>query len=359
MTTKRWINTKVVLEWNGQQYVKTQGEGYWYDGPMALAEESPAEGDPPGGNGNPPPTVPEWAQSIEDEGLKTAVAGFESQDKLFEAIGYEPSKAPEPKDWRDGLPDELKETAERFASAEDAIRSIQTLRKRDSQIRVPGKDATDEERAAYLKAVGVPEKPDGYEFPPLSKDQLTDEAKASRQEWSQLFHKLQVPKDMARALFDAVAADAEKQQQALIEADKAFAKEQEDKLRAEWKTDFDKNHTLANRAFDEVASRAGLNLEDLKRIETKDGRFLMDDSNMLRLFAVIGREMAEGTLGPTLTEGEIETIDEQLRDLRKQIVEAQSEGDNKRANQLYQREQRLIAKKEGSKPVVGAAGRTA
>lgn len=358
--TKRWINIRTVLEWDGQQYVRTEGEGYWYDGPMALAAEpAPGEGDPPSGNGAEPPVVPEWAQKIEDEGLKTAVAGFESQDKLFEAIGYTPPETPEPKDWREGLPDELKETADRFASREDAIRAIQALRRRDSQVRVPGKDATDAEHAAYLKAVGVPEKPEDYEFPVLPEDQMTDEVRASREGWAQLFHKLHVPKDTARALMDAVGEDVAKQQQAQIQADENFAKEQEAALRAEWKgAEFEKNKTLANRAFNEIANRAGLNLEALTKIETKDGRFLVDRAEVVRMFALIGREMAEGTLGPALSEGEMETLEEEIRSLRKQQEEAKAEGDSKRANRLYQREQELLAKQQGSRPVVGAAGRT-
>jgi hypothetical protein len=354
-----WINTRTIYEWDGTQYVKTEAEGYWYDGPIALAEGEGAEGDPnQGGNGGDPPPIPDWAAKIEDDGLKTAVAGFESQDKLFEAIGYEPPKAPEPEDWREGLPEELAEVAKRFTSKEDALRAVVDLRKRESQIRVPGKDATDAEKTAYLKAIGVPEKPEEYTFPTLPEDQMTDEVKASREEWSKRFHDLHIPKETARTLIEAVAADAAKQEQAQAEADKAFVKASEDALRSEWKgAEYDKNLTLANRAFSDIAGRAGLNVEELRKIETKDGRFLLDRPEMLRVFSLIGREMAEGTLGPTLTDSELETIDEQVRTLRQQQEEAKAAGDNKRANQLYEREQALIAKKQGNKPVVGASGR--
>ena len=60
-----------------------------------------------------------------------------------------------------------------------------------------------------------------------------------------------------------------------------------------------------------------------------------------------------------LSESERDTIDDQIRELRGQIEDAQAKGDSKRANQLYQREQALIAKKDGRAPVVGAAGRAA
>jgi len=190
--------------------------------------------------------------------------------------------------------------------------------------------------------------------------ELNDQVKASRAEWSKQFHALGVPKETAKALAKFANEQAARESVAQIEADKAFAAKQEEALRNEWKgDDYDRNKTFANRAFAELANRSGLKLDDLGKIETKDGRFLMDRAEIVRMFATIGREMAEGTLGPTLTESEKETVDDQVRNVRAQIQEAQSSGDSKRANKLYQQEQALISRKEGSKPVVGARGRMA
>ena len=260
-------------------------------------------------------------------------------------------------DWRSDLPEDLRKTAERFASVADTVRAIENFRKRESQVRVPGKNATEEEISAYRKAVGIPEKPDDYEFSDLSEEELTDEIKTSRQEWSKRFHQLGIPKESAKALSKMVNDDQQKYMSAQVEADKAFSKSQEDALRAEWKGDFDKNKTLANRAFKDIAERAGIKLNDLTKIETKDGRFLMDRAEIVKLFSIIGREMAEGSLGPALTESERETVEEEIRGVRNEIDEAQSQGDSKRANRLYQKEQKLIARQRGNKPIVGSAGR--
>lgn len=260
-----------------------------------------------------------------------------------------------------GLPENLRKTADRYATKADAIIAIENFRKRESQVRVPGKDASEEERAAYLKAVGVPSKPEEYEFPELPKGQeLTDEIKSSRTAWAKRFHELGVPKSVAKTLSKLANEDAQKVFEAQIEADKAFVKSQEEALRAEWKgDDYEKNKTLANRAFADIANRAGVNLESLTKIETKDGRFLMDRTEMVKLFAAIGREMAEGSLGPVLTDGERDTIEDQVRDVRKQISEAQASGDSKRANKLYASEQALLAKIKGNQPIVGSRGRAA
>ena len=262
-------------------------------------------------------------------------------------------------DWTADLPDDLKETGKRFTSKSDAVRAINDFRKRESQVRVPGKNATPEETAAYHKAIGIPEKSEEYEFPNLPEGmELTEQVKESRAEWGKRFQKLGIPKEAAKELSKLANEDALRDAVAQKEADKAFVESQEAALRSEWKGDeYDRNKTLANRAFTDLASRTGLNLEDLTKIETKDGRFLMDRSEIVRMFAAIGREMSEGSIGPSLTESERDTADEQIRNVRTQVAEAQASGDSKRANLLYQQEQGLLAKRSGNNPIVGARGR--
>ena len=297
---------------------------------------------------------PTWVDSIEDADLKETLGKFENQDKLFEAIGYEVPKAPEAKDWREGLPEDLKKQAERFTSAEDAVRSIADLRKRESQVRVPGKDSTDDERSAYYKAIGVPDKPEGYEFKLMEGEETSPEIEASNKVWGERLHGLSIPVESANQLVKFLQEDLAAAQQVETDADAAFVKTSEDALKAEWKgDDFEKNKAFANKAFTEIANRAGINMDELTTIETKNGRFLMDDARMLKLFSVIGREMAEGTLGSVLTEGERDTITDQLTEIRSKIKDAQDAGNSKLANRLYNQEQKLIAKMDGDKPITG------
>ena len=295
-------------------------------------------------------------EEIKTEVTEKPTEKTESVEKPVVTEKTESKAASKTDDWRSDLPEDLKKTAERFTSKADIVRAVESFRKRESQVRVPGKDATDEEKAAYRKAVGIPDKAELYEFPDIEGQEVTDEIKTSRQIWSKRFHELAIPKDTAKALSKLVNEDAQKYLASQVEADKAFAASQEEALKSEWKDDFDKNKTLANRAFSQIATRAGLNLEDLTRIETKDGRFLMDRAEILKIFSIIGREMSEGTLGPALSDDERETVNDQVRDVRHQIAEAQAIGDSKRADKLYQKEQALLAKM-GNKPIVGASGR--
>jgi DNA repair exonuclease SbcCD nuclease subunit len=263
------------------------------------------------------------------------------------------------RDWTADLPDDLKETGKRFTSKADAVRAINDFRKRESQVRVPGKNASPEEIAAYHKAIGIPEKPEEYEFPDMPEGlELSEQVKESRAEWGKRFQKLGIPKEAAKELSKLANEDALQELVAQKKADEDFVASQEAALRSEWKgEEYDRNKTLANRAFTELANRTGLKLEDLTQIETKDGRFLMDRAEIVRMFAAIGREMSEGSVGPSLTDSEKDTVDDQIRGVRQQVAEAQSVGDSKRANKLYQQEQALIAKREGSKAIVGARGR--
>mgnify|MGYP001604046164 CR=1 FL=1 len=297
--------------------------------------------------------TPEWVAKIEDDGLKQALSSYESPEVLLEKIGYKPQE----KDWREMINDEEgKKFAADSADINHLVKRAVDLRKQvSSAIFKPGKDATPAQIKAYQKQMGIPENPDGYEFPDLPVEKLTDDVKQARVEWAKQLHELGIPKDAAKAWMSKLTEDMTKAQEAMVEADKTHVKAQEAALRDEWKGDYDKNLTLANRAFTEIANRASVKLDDLKGIQTKDGRLLMDDAKMVRLFAVIGREMSEGSLGPVLSESERDSVQDELRDVRKQITEAQGEGDSKRANKMYLKEQALIAKMDGDKPIAGAA----
>ena len=301
------------------------------------------------------PQAPEWVASIKDDALKGALAKFETPEKFLKETGLKLNNGET--DWRKQIKDaDARKFAEESPDLDHFAKRGTELRKQVSKaIFRPGKDATEQQQAAYRKALGIPEAPEGYEFPAAG--DVTEDAKAARAKWAKTFHEQGVSKEGAKALITMLgreSAEVERQQQ---EADKAFATAQETALKTDWGADYDKNKTLANRAFREIANRAGVKVDELTKIETKDGRFLLDRADIVRVFAVLGREMAEGTLGPVLTDGERETLDEEIRAKRKQISEAQAAGDSKRANRLFLEEQALLGKQTGDQPIVGSRGR--
>ena len=48
---KKWINTKVVFEWDGEKYVETYVDGYYYNGALDLCAEDYNAGFGAGGGG--------------------------------------------------------------------------------------------------------------------------------------------------------------------------------------------------------------------------------------------------------------------------------------------------------------------
>lgn len=274
----------------------------------------------------------------------------------------EPPKTPPADDWRASIDDEkLRDHAGRFTSPKQLAQAHLDLRtKLSSAIIVPGEKATDEERADYRKKLGIPETPEGYKFPEVPADQLTDEVKAERAAWAKFFHDNGVSAKQAEALINQHAAVSKAILDKQKADDEAHAEASEEALRKEWKGDeYDRNRTFANRAFQEVANRAGLNVDELRQMEGKDGRFIFDDPRMVRIFAMIGREMGEGNLGPVVSENSRTQIETQISDTRNAITAAQQKGDSKEANRLYQHEQKLLAQLHGNRPVVGSMGRAA
>jgi len=260
--------------------------------------------------------------------------------------------------WRDSIEDaDLRKVADRIASPTAAVQIIADLRKRDSQIRIPGKDASEKDVAAYHKAIGVPGKADGYEFAVPEGHELTDNDKAFQAWAGETFHAQDITAEQAKGLAAAWNEYAAGIQQAQIDTDKAYAAETEAALKKEWPgKEFDINRQFADTATKKLF---GGDIDEVRNIETKDGRFILDHPAFLRVFAQYGREMAEGRAGDVMTDGDRDGVQNEIDDLQKKIDKAKADGDNEKANRLYQKQLALDATIVGTRPVVGAEGRTA
>jgi len=264
-------------------------------------------------------------------------------------------------DWRESITDgDAKKFAESSTDINHLVKRAMDMRKTLSNAIVkPGKDATPEETANYHKALGIPESADAYEFPTEEGVEIPAEVQQARANWAAKFHELKVPVDTARALIETVNEVSAKAALDTIEADKRYAAEQDAALREEWQgEDYETNKTLANRAFANAAEQAGLNLEELTSMQSKDGRLLFDDARFTKMWAVIGRATSEGTLGPVMSGDQLDSLQDSVREIRGKIQEAQDAGDSKLANKLFQQEQGLL-ERAGNSSIVGAQGRTA
>lgn len=262
-------------------------------------------------------------------------------------------------DWREHIQDtKLRDHAGRFTSVVDLLGKHFELRQQLSTAIQPlGKDATDEQVEAYRKATGVPKTAEEYVFALPEGRESTEADKAFQASAAGVFHKFNIPVETAKGLnewFNDIQVALGKAQ---IDADTAYAKETEAALKVEWPgKEFELNKAFADRAAAKVFGDA---FDDVKRIETKDGRFVLDNPAFVRMLAGIGREMSEGRLGSVMTEGDQNAIENQIDELEGKIEKATNEGDGEKANKLYIEQQELYRKLHGSVPIVGSEGRTA
>lgn len=107
-----------------------------------------------GGNPNPPPEGADTQsqQKPAEEGGQNGSAAFDPA-KAYSALD------PDTRKWLD-TKDFANDPSKLAKSAHELEKML------GSSIRVPGKDATAEERDAFLNKLGRPEKPDGYQFTP-------------------------------------------------------------------------------------------------------------------------------------------------------------------------------------------------
>lgn len=258
--------------------------------------------------------------------------------------------------WRDGIADvKLREHAARFTTVDALVQANLDSRAMLSKAIVPpGKDAKPEEVTAYRKALGVPDKAEDYKFATPAGREATDADKAFQGAMAKLFHGANVSAEQAKSLNEGWNAYVEATVAAEKAADEKFATETTAALKSKWGAEYDKNMAFANRA---AAKIYGDKLADVRAIQTKDGRFVLDHPAFVEAFATIGREMGEDRIGPALSDADKTTIQQQIDALQQQKAEAQSRGDSAKAQQLADEQRALYAKLDNS-PIVGTAGRT-
>lgn len=243
--------------------------------------------------------------------------------------------------WRDTISDEsLRSVAERFNSPADAIKAVADLRKQVSvSIQKPGKDASPEDVQKFYKALGVPDSPEGYKFQMPEGKEATEADKAFQSTMAQAFHAAGVTAPGAEVLNKVWNDMQVKAEQAMVEADKEFAAQADAALKKEWGTDYERNKTFANRAAVDLFD----DFESAKKIEMKDGRFLLDHPAIVKMLAKVGGEMAEDGFR-RMDSAEAATLQEQADDLGQQVHDALARGEQSKARELDAKRMAIYAR---------------
>ena len=281
----------------------------------------------------------------------------EATEEETETEAPEEQESVEIESWRDLIEDEkLQKHAERFTSVDALVQAnLESRQKLSKSIVPPGEGAEEEEVTAYREALGVPKDVDGYDFLLPEGMERTEQMMDSEDHWANLFLDNNVPKATADVLISEFRGEVEKMMGQKAEMDDAYTKQSEEAMRKEWAEDYDKNIIFASRASEALL---GDDFEDARHIETSDGRFILDNPILVRMFAKLGRDMGEGALGSVATEGEKETLMEQANSYRDKRKDAYAKGNHAEARKWDEKERLALDKLHGGGAIVGTDTRT-
>lgn len=242
-----------------------------------------------------PPVVSATAPPVEVPATP-APAAPAAEAKPAEAVAF---------DWRK----EIAGDDEKLYKHLERTPDLKTLHKRleDSQkelkdsgrIKVPGKDATDQDRTAFNQALGVPEKADDYKIKLDLPDGVTlDETdQASLKQITEYLHSkggFTASPDVVKHAQELYVELRENAQAALVAKGELAHQETLKALKSEWGYDFKNNVGFANAAVTglfgkEVAS-------DILNTRLEDGTRLGDFQPFLKAMNMAGRQLAQDPL---------------------------------------------------------------
>lgn len=204
---------------------------------------------------------------------------------------------------------QAEKSLEKFSKDDEGLNNIvksylSLESKMGTAINIPGETATDEEKAAFLRKLGVPESPDKYEIKYPDHD-IIKVNEAADKEWRAMAHKVGLtPRQMQELSeweFQRIAS-------ALDDGNKAYEAAVES-LKTEWGTSYDEMLNRANKVIREFASDA-----DKAALEP-----FANDVRLVRLFAAIGSKMGEHTF----RQGDTRTNQDTRDGLKKKILDLQ------------------------------------
>jgi hypothetical protein len=198
--------------------------------------------------------------------------------------------------WRAALPDEFKQHdfVKTFTKPGDFVKSaleIKTERdalktKMDGAIFKPSENAKPEEKTAYLKALGVPEKPEAYELSPLPPE--LKEIQAMEPWFRNVAHARGIPADMAKGLWEDYSKLAIDSQKQAIEQRNKTLTEGMDAIKKEWGSNYDNNLKVVARA----EAKFGIPQDWVK------SHNLDNDPTLIKFFFNVGAALTDDKMPP-------------------------------------------------------------
>lgn len=272
------------------------------------------------------------------------------------APGNGTSPQPE-RSWRDDIKDEkVRNFAKTFQSpAEMAEKAFGLRQKVSRSIEVPGRDASPDARAAYNKAIGVPDGYDGYGIVHPDGADADPGAKARLDGFLKSAHAAGMTKSQVDGVlgwYSQALQDAAAEQ---IRASRTATQKAIDRMKAEEGGDFERNSEIAIRAFRAFGD------DDAEAFFEKteiDGIPLGSHPAMRRFALNVGMQLQEAPPMLAAADSLSGSLEDQHRKLSAEINDALDRGDRATAERLDEQRNRIAQKIVGTGPIVGAPGVT-
>lgn len=243
-----------------------------------------------------------------------------------------PSPSPAPAasdDWRASFAGEDKELLGFLGRYHSQDAALKAWKKQHDDIRAGkylkplGEDATDEEKAAYLKSMGVPEKPEGYLEQLPSGLVVGDDDKPFVEKFLGQMHGANAPKAAVDAALTAYYGIVEEQEAAAAEANAAAKVQGEEALREEWGADYRRNLNAVKSFVESVPEDVG---SILLGGTGADGVRLGNNPALLKWLASLALEANPlATVVPGAGANQAEAVDAELDALKAKMGDRNSD----------------------------------
>lgn len=194
--------------------------------------------------------------------------------------------------WLAGVKVELRDKVEQFKTPSELAQAfIDSAGKLETSLAIPGDNATDEEKAAFRKALGVPESPDNYELEHGELPEGMSKDEAFETWFRETAHDLGLSKTQAKILFDKYSNRLSERFTEVANARKAAKQKTEETLieKLGSKEEYDATLARARRAVRVFGS------EEFDKFLEDTG--LTNDPRMIVFMAQLGKTISDDVIG--------------------------------------------------------------
>lgn len=193
--------------------------------------------------------------------------------------------------WHEVLPGAYKghKALDGVEGMEQLLKGYVDLKGLEGATVVPGKDASDEDKAKFFKALGVPDKHEDYAIDKVEVYEGMDVTGEIMPEIKQLFHQLKLNGVQANGAFKGYMELEKAKFKAKQEAKEKARDKAIETLKTEYGADFEKNKNIANKALKKFVKEDAFNRlkekgftadPDVVEIFYQVGKSTLDDSTL-------------------------------------------------------------------------------